>query len=154
MYGCHLGWVEKNNTVTNVVYKVCISYASGISYDFRCYVKLDIIRRILVNVFGIDVFYLMGVTDIDDKIIKRSNDEKVNFSSLASKYKDEFFEDLGNLNILPPSMTVKVSDHIPEIIAFINKLVEKGQAYKAPSGKKFCCNFYVGYRAYYSTLSS
>lgn len=100
--------------------------------------------------FGIDVFYLMGVTDIDDKIIKRSNDEKVNFSSLASKYKDEFFEDLQNLNILPPSMTVKVSDHIPEIIAFINTLVEKGQAYKAPSGKQFRYNLYL----YYGTLFS
>lgn len=87
--------------------------------------------------FGIDVFYLMGVTDIDDKIIKRSNEKNVDFRSLASNYKEEFFKDLQNLNILPPSMIVKVSDHIPEIIAFINILVEKGQAYKVPSGKQY-----------------
>uniref|UniRef100_A0A1B6FV68 cysteine--tRNA ligase n=1 Tax=Cuerna arida TaxID=1464854 RepID=A0A1B6FV68_9HEMI len=102
-----------------------------------CYVKLDIIRRILTSVFNLDVFYLMGITDIDDKIILRSNEAKEDFQSLAERYKVEFFNDLEKLNVLPPTMTVKVSDHIPDIISFIEKILEKGHAYVAPSGSVY-----------------
>ncbi|XP_054271419.1 probable cysteine--tRNA ligase, mitochondrial [Macrosteles quadrilineatus] len=101
------------------------------------YIRLDIIRRILSNVFGLNVFYLMGITDIDDKIIARSNETKEDFRTLAKRYEVEFFQDLSNLNVLPPTMTVRVSDHIPEIISFVKGIMQTDRAYKAKSGSVY-----------------
>lgn len=77
----------------------------------------------------------MGITDIDDKIIARSNETKEDFRTLAKRYEAEFFQDLSNLNVLPPTMTVRVSDHIPEIISFVKGIMKTDRAYKAKSGK-------------------
>lgn len=90
----------------------------------------------------------MGVTDIDDKIINRSNEAKINFKSLAKKYEAEFFKDLEHLNVLGPTMTVRVSDHIPEIVSFVNTLVKKSCAYQANSGNSQVLKF--KYKNYYN----
>lgn len=87
-----------------------------------------------MKVFDINIFFLMGVTDIDDKIITRSNEAKEDFRSLAKKYEIEFFKDMEKLNVLPPTMTVRVSEHIPEIVSFVKTLVNKGSGYKSTSG--------------------
>jgi cysteinyl-tRNA synthetase len=59
----------------------------------RTYLTFDILRRILSSYFGYDVNLCMNITDIDDKIIKRSNEEGVEFNQFAKKWEDDFFKD-------------------------------------------------------------
>lgn len=111
-----------------------------------CYVKLDIIRRILLNYFDLNVFMMMGITDIDDKIISRSVEQKEDFRSLANRYEVEFFNDMSKLNVMEPSVTARVTDHIPDIILFIKQIVDKGHAYATPQGSVyFSVKDFTGY---------
>ena len=61
--------------------------------------RFDIIRRILSEFFNIDVIQVMGITDIDDKIIKRSQESNIPFTQLANAYQEEFFQDMNSLNV-------------------------------------------------------
>jgi len=78
---------------------------------------------------------MMGITDIDDKIIHRSQKEKVHYLEISKKYEQEFIDDMQKLNVQPPTLYARVSDHIPLIINFIEKLIKDGFAYACPSGK-------------------
>ena len=99
-----------------------------------CYVKLDILQRILRDYFGYNLVTAMNITDIDDKIIKRAGENKTNWKDLAVKYEDEFWNDLKNLNCKEPDIKLRVTEHIPEIMDFISKLLHNNQAYKTPDG--------------------
>ena len=66
---------------------------------FSSYVRFDIIRRILSEFFNIDVIQVMGITDIDDKIIKRSQESSIPFTQLTKGYQEEFFQDMNSLNV-------------------------------------------------------
>ena len=96
----------------------------------RTYLTFDIIRRILTSYFHYDVNLCMNITDIDDKIIKRSNDEKKNFAEFAKFWEDSFFKDMRALNIMYPNYITRVSEYIPEIIKFIEVIIKKGYAYE------------------------
>jgi cysteinyl-tRNA synthetase len=103
-------------------------------YDFfhignaRTFVMADIIRRYL-GFKGYNVKYVMNLTDIDDKIIKKSNEDKISASEIASKYTDAFFADINQLKIKPASIYPKATEHIDEILKMIRKLVDNGSAY-------------------------
>ncbi|KAK6640914.1 hypothetical protein RUM44_012612 [Polyplax serrata] len=98
------------------------------------YVRFDIIRRILENFFNVKPVIAIGVTDIDDKIIKRSKQLNTDCKSLAKKYELEFFDNLKELNVLPPAFVLRVTDHIEEIINFISVIIEKEHAYATDDG--------------------
>ena len=98
------------------------------------YVRFDVIRRILEAYFDLNVFMVMGITDVDDKIINRAKLLGNEFLSLAVKYEREFQHDLNLLNVMPPTSYVKVSDIIPQIIAFTDELISKGNAYVGDDG--------------------
>lgn len=95
-----------------------------------CYVKLDIIQRILKNYFQINLISAMNITDIDDKIIKRSLEDNIDWKTLAKKYENEFWHDLNSLNVSYPDFTIRVTDNINIITEFIQKLIDKDSAYK------------------------
>lgn len=95
------------------------------------YVRFDVIRRILTDVFGISVVLVLGVTDIDDKIINRAKTLGQSPRQLAKHYEGEFFKDLRSLNVSPPTFFTRVSDYIPEIISFIQTVMAKGHAYSS-----------------------
>nr|XP_054754895.1 probable cysteine--tRNA ligase, mitochondrial [Lytechinus pictus] len=102
------------------------------------YVRFDIIRRILAEFFQTSVVMVMGITDIDDKIIKRSQEQKIeDFRELARFYEREFYQDMQYLNVLPATVYTRVSDHIPDIIAFIGKIITNGFGYTTSNGSVY-----------------
>jgi cysteinyl-tRNA synthetase len=97
----------------------------------RTYVSLDIIRRITKEYLNYNVILCQNVTDVDDKIIIRSSEQKIHFTELAKKYEKEFVEDMAALGVPLPDVVTRVSEFIPEIVAYVQKLVDSGIAYEA-----------------------
>lgn len=85
----------------------------------RTYISVDMIRRILTKYFNYDLYFAMNITDIDDKIIIRSNELKEDFSTFARKWENEFWNDMQNLGVEYPDVIVRVSEHVPKIVTFI-----------------------------------
>jgi len=79
---------------------------------------------------GYDVTYIQNFTDVDDKIIKRANEEGISVKEVTEKYIKGFFEDIEPLNISDDIVRPKVTENIPEIIEIINKLIDEGFAYE------------------------
>ena len=79
---------------------------------------------------GYDVTYIQNFTDVDDKIIKRSNEEGISVEQVTEKYIKGFFEDIEPLNISDDIIRPKVTENIPEIIEIIKKLINGGFAYE------------------------
>jgi cysteinyl-tRNA synthetase len=111
-------------------------------YDFahignwRTFIFGDLVRRYL-QFKGYDVHHVMNITDVDDKIIKRVRESKTSLREFTSKFETAFFDDLKTLNCLPPNQTPRATEHIPEIISLIEKLMERGLAYKAADGSVY-----------------
>ena len=79
---------------------------------------------------GYDVTYIQNFTDVDDKIIKRANEEGISVEQVTEKYIKGFFEDIEPLNISDDIIRPKVTENIPEIIEIIKKLINEGFAYE------------------------
>lgn len=99
-----------------------------------CYVKLDIIQRILKNYFKINLITAMNITDVDDKIINRSNQEKTSVLQITQHYEKEFWEDMIKLKITKPNIVVRVTEYMPAIQNFIKELLVQNIAYKTKDG--------------------
>jgi cysteinyl-tRNA synthetase len=97
----------------------------GHAYSAICF---DVIRRSLIWL-GFDVRFVRNVTDVDDKIIKRANERGEEAVALAARYADEYNRDMAAFGILPPDVEPRVSTHIREIVALIERLIERGKAY-------------------------
>lgn len=102
-----------------------------------CYIKFDIIRRIMENVFNIGVISLMGITDIDDKIIQKSKLMNITPNFITKKYEADFFDDMKSLNVLPPTGVSRVTENIPLIISFCECLITKDFAYVTSEGNVY-----------------
>uniref|UniRef100_A0A182SCK9 Cysteine--tRNA ligase n=1 Tax=Anopheles maculatus TaxID=74869 RepID=A0A182SCK9_9DIPT len=102
-----------------------------------CYVRLDILQRILRHHFQLPLITAMNITDIDDKIIVRAQQQSVNWQQLARQYEEEFWSDLNKLNVRLPDVKLRVTDHIPAIIRFVQTLIEKGFAYTTADGSVY-----------------
>ena len=104
--------------------------------NFRAYTFEDILRRV-VQFNGMKVKQVMNLTDVDDKTIRGANAAGVALTDYTKTYKDAFFADLKVLNIQPAEVYPAATDHIPEMIALVEKLVEKGVAYKSDDGSVY-----------------
>jgi cysteinyl-tRNA synthetase len=78
---------------------------------------------------GYDVTFVRNFTDIDDKIIRRANEEGVDCKTIAERYIAEFNMDMGRLGLEKPSVEPRATEHIPEMIQLISTLIQKGFAY-------------------------
>lgn len=95
----------------------------------RSYVAFDVIRRYL-EYKGYTVIYIQNITDVDDKIIKRAEELSEAPLSLSRRFAEAYFEDMDRLGVRRANIHPKVSDHIPEIIEFIEGLISGGYAYE------------------------
>lgn len=102
-----------------------------------CYVKLDILQRILKSFFNIKLVTAMGITDIDDKIIKKGLETNTHFKNIAKQYEHEFWLDLLSLNVEKPLIVARVSEHINCIENFVTKLIDKDMAYITKTGSVY-----------------
>lgn len=94
----------------------------------RPYLVWDVIRRYL-SYKGYSVRYVQNFTDVDDKIIKRANEEGISALEVADRYIKEYFYDMDALGIKRADVYPRVTDHIPDIVAMVEKLIETGNAY-------------------------
>ncbi|XP_030057405.1 putative cysteine--tRNA ligase, mitochondrial isoform X2 [Microcaecilia unicolor] len=101
------------------------------------YIRFDIIRRILTKVFGYDVIMVMGITDIDEKIIKRANELNIPPVSLARIYEQDFKQDMAAMKVIPPTIYMRVTENIPGIISFIEQIITHGHAYATSKGNVY-----------------
>lgn len=115
-------------------------YVCGMTvYDYchlghaRVMVAFDVITRYLRH-RGYDVTYVRNITDIDDKILKRAEENGEAISALTERMIAAMHEDEERLNVLPPSQEPRATGHIGDIIRMIETLVEKGFAYAAENG--------------------
>ncbi len=89
----------------------------------------DVLRRYL-EYRGLKVDFIQNFTDIDDKIIKKANEECTDYNSVAQKFIEEYQIDAKGLNIKEATVHPKATDNINEMISIIKKLMEKGFAYR------------------------
>ena len=115
-------------------------YVCGITiYDFchighaRTFVSFDVIVRYLRHV-GYDLKYVRNITDVDDKIIKRANENGEAINDLTVRMTKAMHEDFDSLNMLRPDIEPTVTGHMDEIIEMVERLVTKGHAYVAADG--------------------
>lgn len=110
----------------------------------RPFLTWDVIRRYF-EYQGYAVKHVQNFTDIDDKIINTANKEGRPWYEVANKYIEAFFKAMDDLNIKRAHIYPKVSEHIPEVIAMVKTLVEKGFAYQTDGDVYYSVNQFEGY---------
>jgi cysteinyl-tRNA synthetase len=101
--------------------------------NFRTFVFADLVRRYL-EFRGCHVTHVMNITDVEDKIIARVREAKVSLREYTSKYETAFLDDLKTLGCRLPDQLPRATEHIPEMVSLIEKLLARGIAYRAPDG--------------------
>lgn len=104
--------------------------------NFRAYVFEDLLRRYL-KFSGFDVVQVQNLTDVDDKTIRGAREAGVSLNDFTRQYKEAFFADLKTLNIEPAEHYPAATDHIPEMIELISRLIERGLAYCSGDGSVY-----------------
>lgn len=126
-------------------------YACGVTvYDYchlghaRGALAFDVMRNYF-EYRGYKVTYVRNFTDIDDKIIKRANEEKITTEALTSKYIDEYNKDMESLGVRKADIEPKATEHMKEIIALIECLIKNGYAYVVEGDVYFEVATFKGY---------
>jgi len=109
----------------------------------------DVVARYLRS-RGYNVTFVQNITDIEDKIIARANQEGVSWQEIVGRYTDSFHERLDMLGIGRPDIEPRATEHIPEMISLIEELIEKGHAYAPGNGDVY---YAVGSFPPYGALS-
>lgn len=104
--------------------------------NFRTFVLQDVFRRTL-ELSGISTFHVRNVTDVDDKTIRDSQAAGESLTGFTDRWLARFREDCARLNTLPPHLEPSAVGHIPQQIAMIAELVEKGHAYRSDDGSVY-----------------
>ncbi len=126
-------------------------YVCGVTvYDYchighaRSAIVFDVIYRYL-RYRGYEVTFVRNFTDIDDKIIRRANEEGTDYRSIADRYITAFYQDMDALGVLRPDHEPLATDHIPHMLAIIQSLMDKGIAYQSGSDVYFQVERFPGY---------
>ncbi len=126
-------------------------YVCGVTvYDLchighaRCYVVFDVIVRYLRHL-GYQVKYVRNFTDVDDKIIRRAAEQGVTCEELTGRYIEAFHQDMDALGVLRADVEPRVTEHIQDIIAFIQKILDNGHAYQVGGDVYFSIDSFPDY---------
>jgi len=135
----------------SLVPKTVRMYVCGVTvYDYchlghaRSALVFDMIRRYL-EYAGYTVEFVKNFTDVDDKIIKRANEEGVSCEAITTKYIDAYYEDMGKLSVGPAWREPKATESMADIITLTDKLVNKGIAYQVDGDVYFQVEKYPAY---------
>ncbi|MCL6500958.1 MAG: cysteine--tRNA ligase [Candidatus Pacearchaeota archaeon] len=112
--------------------------------NFRAYIASDLLKRYLIYK-GLRVKHVMNLTDVDDKTILRSRQEKIALKELTDRFIKAFFEDLKALNISPADVFPRATEHIKEMVELIKKLLALNIAYKTNDGIYYDIKKFKGY---------
>ena len=110
----------------------------------RAYLVFDVIRRYL-RYKGYEVLYVQNFTDVDDKIIKRAEEEGKTPREIARFYERAFLEDMRALGVQPPDIAPRATETVPAMLEIIRALVEKGHAYAVDGDVYFRVRSFDGY---------
>ena len=110
----------------------------------RCFCLFDTLRRYL-EYRGRKVKYVQNFTDVDDKIIKKANEEGVSCDEIAQRFMEEYWKDARGLNIRDADVHPRATLHIAEIIAMVEALIEKGYAYEVRGDVYFSTKSFAEY---------
>nr|C6E7P0.1 RecName: Full=Cysteine--tRNA ligase; AltName: Full=Cysteinyl-tRNA synthetase; Short=CysRS [Geobacter sp. M21] len=126
-------------------------YVCGVTVYDHCHigharanVVFDMIYRHLLSK-GLEVTYVRNYTDIDDKIINRANRDGVAYNEISERFIKEFDNDMARLMLQLPTFQPKATEHIPEIINLVQKLIDKGFAYQSGSDVFYRVDRFEGY---------
>jgi cysteinyl-tRNA synthetase len=126
-------------------------YVCGVTvYDLchighaRANVAFDIIVRYL-RYRGYDVTFARNFTDIDDKIIRRANQEGVKAEEIAGRYIEAFYGDFDRMGLLRPDVEPRATEHIPEIVDLVGRLIAAGKAYAVDGDVYYSVKGFAGY---------
>ena len=107
----------------------------------RPVIVFDLLYRLLGHVYGADhVTYARNITDVDDKINARAAEEGVPINEITVRTTQQFHDDIAALGVLPPTVEPRATDHIDQMKALIERLVEKRQ--RLCGGRGMCCFTY------------
>ncbi|MBQ7377303.1 MAG: cysteine--tRNA ligase [Clostridia bacterium] len=141
---------KKDEFVTVEAGKVKMYACGPTVYNFfhvgnaRCFVVFDMLRRYL-EYRGYEVTFVQNFTDIDDKVIKRANEEGVTYDVIAARYIDEYFKDAKGLGVKPATVHPLATDNIEQILDIVRSLVDKGHAYAVDGDVYFRTHTCRGY---------
>ena len=110
----------------------------------RTFLWFDLIRRYLTY-RGFEVRFVMNYTDVDDKIIERAREEDVDEETLAHRYAAAFEADMRALGVGTPDILARATEHIPDMVAAVEGLIERGFAYEADGNVFFAVERFDGY---------
>ena len=110
----------------------------------RPFIVFDTLRRYF-EYKGYKVTFVQNFTDIDDKMINRANEEKITVKELADRFIEEYFKDADALGIKRATVHPRATEHIPDIIEFIKKLMDKGLAYEVEGDVYFDTSAFPDY---------
>ena len=140
MFKLYNSLTNQKETFTPIEAKKIKMYVCGMTvYDYchlghaRVMIAFDVVYRYLSSI-GYDVTYVRNITDIDDKIIARANENSEPFLTLVERFVDAMHEDEIALGIQAPTHEPRATQNMPEIITMITTLIEKGYAYQGNSG--------------------
>ena len=126
-------------------------YVCGVTvYDMchighaRAYVSFDVIQRYL-RYSGYNLKTVRNFTDVDDKIIKRAQEQGEPPNAISERYIKEFSKDMELLGVAPSDVEPKVTEHIPEIIDLIKRIIDRGHAYEADGDIYFSVKSFPSY---------
>jgi len=126
-------------------------YACGVTVYDHCHIghaRSAIVFDVIYRYFlarGYKVIYVRNFTDIDDKIIKKSQLEGIAWDEIGRKYIESFYEDMDALNVLRPTYEPRATQHIEEMVSLVEKLLKKGHAYTVDGDVYFSVESFKGY---------
>ncbi len=104
--------------------------------NFRSFLFADLLVRYL-RYRGLSVTWVMNITDVDDKIIKGARAEGVSIAAVSARYRESFLADVKTIGMTMPDVMPSATEHIPQMVDLIGKLLERGNAYRTDDGSIF-----------------